>query len=153
MSGEPWHWEFDKTKAHFDDVGKHPQRIDVNFGDNTIGAMVAKPEELKKLQAIGYVGNTDRKPGPISADWLHLNAVAYNADLNQIMVSVHQFSEIWVIDHSTTKAEAATDKRLSPRSGLCGRRRSPTCRMPRPRGCSPSRKSGCCTCTTSRSCS
>jgi hypothetical protein len=113
-----WEWhawghlvqEFDKTRDHFDDVGKHPQRIDVNFGENTIGAMIAKPEELKKLQALGYVGSTNRKPGPISPDWLHINAVAYNAELDQIMLSVHQFSEIWVIDHSTTKAEAATDK-------------------------------------------
>jgi Arylsulfotransferase (ASST) len=112
-----WEWhawdhiiqEFDKTKDHFDDVGKHPRRIDVNFGDNTIGAMVAKPEELKKLQALGYVGKTDRKPGPVSPDWLHLNAVAYNAELDQIMLSVHQFSEIWVIDHGTTTAEAAAD--------------------------------------------
>jgi hypothetical protein len=113
-----WEWhawdhivqEFDKTRDHFDDVGKHPQRIDVNFGDNTIAAMVAKPEELKKLQALGYIGSTKRKPGPVSPDWLHLNAVAYNAELDQIILSVHQFSEIWVIDHSTTKAEAATEK-------------------------------------------
>jgi hypothetical protein len=113
-----WEWhawdhlvqDFDKAKNHFDDVGSHPQRIDVNFGDNTIAAMVAKPEELKKLQAIGYVGGTDRKPASVSPDWLHINAVAYNAELDQVMLSVHQFSEIWVIDHSTTKAEAATDK-------------------------------------------
>ena len=113
-----WEWhawdhivqEFDKTKDRFDDIGAHPERIDVNFGDNTIAAMVAKPEELKKLQALGYVGNTDRKAGPISPDWLHLNAVAYNAELDQVMVSVHQFSEFWVIDHSTTTAEAASDK-------------------------------------------
>jgi hypothetical protein len=113
-----WEWhawdhlvqEFDSTKKHFDDVGKHPRRIDLNFGENTIGAMVAKPEELKKLQALGYIGSTNRKPGPISPDWLHLNAVAYNPELDQIMVSVHQFSEIWVIDHSTTKEEAAHEK-------------------------------------------
>jgi hypothetical protein len=121
-----WEWhawdhivqEFDKSKEHFDDAGKHPQRIDINFGDNTIGAMVAKPEELKKLQAIGYVGGSSRKPGPVSADWLHLNALAYNAELDQVMVSVHQFSEFWVIDHSTTKAEAATEK--GGRSGKGG---------------------------------
>jgi hypothetical protein len=110
-----WEWhawdhlvqELDRTRDRYDDVGKHPQRIDVNFGESTIAAMVARPEELKKLQAIGYVGSTNRKPSPISADWLHLNAVAYNAELDQIMLSVHQFSEIWVIDHSTTTKEAA----------------------------------------------
>ncbi len=113
-----WEWhawdhivqEFDKTKNHFDEVGQHPERIDVNFGDNTIGAMVAKPEELKKLQALGYVGSADRKPGPVSPDWLHMNGVAYNAEFDQIMLSVHQFSELWVIDHGTTTAEAATEK-------------------------------------------
>jgi Arylsulfotransferase (ASST) len=113
-----WEWhawdhvvqEFDKTKDHFDDVGAHPERIDVNFGENTIAAMVAKPEELKKLQALGYVGNADRKAGPVSPDWLHLNGLSYNAELDQVMVSVHQFSEFWVIDHGTTTAEAATDK-------------------------------------------
>jgi hypothetical protein len=121
-----WEWhawdhivqEFDKSKNHFDDVGKHPQRIDVNFGDNTIAAMVAKPEELKKLQAIGYVGGTNRKPGRVSPDWLHLNAVAYNPDLDQIILSVHQFSEFWVIDHSTTTKEAASEK--GGRSGKGG---------------------------------
>jgi hypothetical protein len=113
-----WEWhawdhvvqEYDKTKNHFDDVGAHSERIDVNFGDNTIAAMVAKPDELKKLQALGYVGNTDRKPAAVSPDWLHLNGLSYNADLDQVMVSVHQFSEFWVIDHSTTTAEAATEK-------------------------------------------
>jgi hypothetical protein len=112
-----WEWhawdhlvqEFDKDKKHHDEVGKYPQRIDVNFGENTIGAMVARPEELKKLQALGYVGGTDRKPGPVSPDWLHLNAVAYNPDLDQIILSVHQFSEVWVIDHSTTTKEAASE--------------------------------------------
>ncbi len=113
-----WEWhawdhvvqEYDKTKNRYADVGAHPERIDVNFGDNTVAAMVAKPDELKKLQALGYVGNTDRKPGPVSPDWLHLNGLSYNADLDQVMVSVHQFSEFWVIDHSTTSAEAATEK-------------------------------------------
>ena len=40
-------------------------------------------------------------------DWTHFNAVDYNAELDQILVSVRSFSEVWVIDHSTTTAEAA----------------------------------------------
>ncbi len=81
-----WEWhawdhlvqEFDRTRHHFGDVGKHPQRINVNFGEGTLAAMVAKPEELKKLQALGLAGGTGRKPAPVSADWLHVNAVADN---------------------------------------------------------------------------
>ncbi len=41
------------------------------------------------------------------ADWAHFNSIAYNATLDQIVVSSREFSEIWVIDHSTTTAQAA----------------------------------------------
>jgi Arylsulfotransferase (ASST) len=40
-------------------------------------------------------------------DWTHANAVFYNATLDQVMLSVRNFSEFWVIDHSTTTAQAA----------------------------------------------
>jgi len=45
--------------------------------------------------------------GPTSADWNHLNAIDYNPVLDQIVVSVPFFDELWIIDHSTTTAEAA----------------------------------------------
>ena len=44
---------------------------------------------------------------PRGGDWLHLNSVAYNAELDQVMVSSPTYDELWVIDHSTTTAEAA----------------------------------------------
>jgi hypothetical protein len=45
-------------------------------------------------------GNTD-------SDWNHINAVDYNEEFDQILLSVHNFNEVWVIDHSTTTEEAA----------------------------------------------
>jgi hypothetical protein len=45
--------------------------------------------------------------GATTADWLHTNSIDYNEDLDQILLSVHNFNEIWVIDHSTTTEEAA----------------------------------------------
>jgi hypothetical protein len=45
--------------------------------------------------------------GPTGQDWNHVNAVAYNAELDQIIISPRPFNEFWVIDHSTTWAEAA----------------------------------------------
>ena len=40
-------------------------------------------------------------------DWLHFNGVDYHPEFDQVIISNHNFSEMWVIDHSTTTAEAA----------------------------------------------
>lgn len=42
------------------------------------------------------------------ADWVHMNGIDYNAALDQIVVSSHNLNEMWVIDHSTTTAQAAS---------------------------------------------
>lgn len=41
-------------------------------------------------------------------DWLHNNSVDYNETLDQIVMSSHNFSEFWIIDHSTTTEQAAS---------------------------------------------
>ena len=56
-------------------------------------------EEHPELIDINY--------GPIISDWLHANSIDYNEELDQIIISVRYFNEIWVIDHSTTTEEAA----------------------------------------------
>ncbi len=45
--------------------------------------------------------------GSTGEDWLHVNSVRYNAERNEILLSAHNFSEIWVIDHFTTMEQAA----------------------------------------------
>ena len=42
-----------------------------------------------------------------TSDFLHINAIDYNADKDQIILSVHNFNEVWIIDHSTTTTQAA----------------------------------------------
>ena len=122
-SGEVvWEWhvwdhlvqEHDKGKANFDKVAARPDRVDINYGQGMFGfgRKGLKKEELDKLKGLGYLGGADAKnlPAALNADWTHFNCVAYNADLDQIMISVHAFSEFWIIDHSTTKEEAASSK-------------------------------------------
>ena len=39
-------------------------------------------------------------------EWLHANAIDYNPELDQIMLSPRNFSELWIIDHSADTEEA-----------------------------------------------
>lgn len=47
-------------------------------------------------------------PRRIPAFWNHMNSIDYNPALDQILLSVRGNSEVWVIDHSTTRTEAAS---------------------------------------------
>ena len=40
-------------------------------------------------------------------DYFHINSIDYNPDLDQIMLTVRNYNEIWIIDHDTTTEEAA----------------------------------------------
>jgi hypothetical protein len=113
-----WEWhawdhlvqEIDEKRPNYGEVSAHPELIDLNFGEGAIANMVAKRDELKELRSIGYLASAGNDLQFTKADWLHINSVAYNAELDQIMLSVLEFSELWIIDHSTTKAEAAGHK-------------------------------------------
>ncbi|MEM6717920.1 MAG: aryl-sulfate sulfotransferase [Bacteroidota bacterium] len=52
--------------------------------------------------------NVNYNPIP-NGDIMHANGFDYDAAKDIIYLSVNFFSEVWVIDHSTTTAEAATD--------------------------------------------
>lgn len=52
--------------------------------------------------------NTHYTASDSNPDWFHANAVDYNPALDQIVVSIRNLSEVWIIDHSTTTEEAAT---------------------------------------------
>jgi hypothetical protein len=88
-----WEWkvwdhlvqDFDNTKPNYlgpTGVFDHPELIDLNYRSTGTGAGAAD-------------------------DWTHGNGLDYNAELDQILFSVREFSEFWIIDHSTTTAEAA----------------------------------------------
>ena len=108
-----WQWhvwdhlvqDHDSTRANFGFVEDNPARIDINFVG---GSTDLSSAELRRLRSLGYVGGSPGGGGQGGQpDWNHTNSIAYNAELDQIVLSVLGFDEIWVIDHSTTTAEAA----------------------------------------------
>lgn len=82
-----WEWrssdhliqDFDSGQADYGVVADHPERIDLNYG----------------------------KGFNIPEDFIHLNSASYIEELDQIVVTSYHYSELWVIDHSTTTEEAA----------------------------------------------
>ena len=96
-----------------------PERIHIN-GDGNVGAPSEEEgtDELAHMAALGYSGGDadDEDPDPEGdarrarvqdADWLQLNGIDYNAELDQMALSVRFFDEVWIIDHSTVTEEAA----------------------------------------------
>jgi hypothetical protein len=86
-----WEWDFwdhtiqnfDSTKSNYGIIANRPELLDVNFYED---------------------------PGANVAEWIHLNALDYNPKLDQIIVSSKFHNEIYIIDHSTTTAEAKGSK-------------------------------------------
>lgn len=79
-------------------------------------ASISKPD-FNMISAHPELMNINFIPmsGP---DWIHMNSLDYNKQLDQIVVSCHNNSEIWVIDHSTNTSEAATH--MGGKSGMGG---------------------------------
>jgi hypothetical protein len=83
-----WEWrawdhlvqDADSTKLNYGVVKDHPELLDIN------------------------IGNLDN----FNVDWLHFNSLNYNEERDQLMISCHNLSEIYILDHSTTTAEAAS---------------------------------------------
>jgi hypothetical protein len=132
-----WEWhvwdhlsqDHDPSKQNYGDVPTHPELIDVNFGQTLLAEVTRtgksredearRKNHLKTLNSIGYLGGPGALGNPaIMADWTHVNAVAYNPDLDQVLLTVRAFSEFWIIDHSTTSAEARGH--AGGRSGMGG---------------------------------
>ena len=84
-----WEWnvwdhliqDIDSTKENFGTIALNPQLININFLGISTG----------------------------EKDWLHFNSLQFNKSLDQIMLSSQKLNEIYMIDHSTSKEEAATN--------------------------------------------
>jgi hypothetical protein len=127
--------DHDPDLANYGDPSAHPEKIDINGDrDPEPPTEEEEAEEAAAMAAIGYAGGGEdddaddadaddeedeeeedpedaaRRARVKNADWMHTNAVAYNAALDQIAISVRRFDEIWIIDHSITREEAKGPK-------------------------------------------
>ena len=122
-------WEF-KTREEAIESGRNPNKLFGNtiMPDHVIEVKPTGPssgdivwewhvwdhliqdyDHLKKNYGVvkEHPELVDINYGSSSADWLHTNSIDYNEEFDQILLSSRTFSEIWVIDHSTTTVEAA----------------------------------------------
>ncbi len=65
---------------NYGEIAEHPERVDIN-----------------------YYSTINRN---LFRDFTHVNSIDYNPELDQILISVRNFDEIWIIDHSTSTIEA-----------------------------------------------
>lgn len=70
-------------QANYGVVAEHPEKIDINYKDNAIEAILD------------------------NGDLMHANGITYNKEKDLIYMSVNYYSEVWVIDHSTSVEEVA----------------------------------------------
>lgn len=92
-----WEWhildhmvqDVDSTLSNYGVISEHPELMNINIPVSSGG------------------GPGGGGPGGGGGDWFHVNGVDYNAELDQIAFSSRFLSEIYIIDHSTTTAEAA----------------------------------------------
>lgn len=83
-----WEWhawnhlvqDYNSAKSNYGVVSAHPELLNINMSSS----------------------------GSVGGGWMHCNSVKYNPELDQIVISSHNLNELYVIDHSTTTAQAAT---------------------------------------------
>jgi hypothetical protein len=106
-----WEWhlwdhliqDFESGRSNYGKISEHPELIDIN-GDKA-------PESItnaliQRLKSLGYLTSGTSR-GDLEADFVHINSLAYNPQLDQIALSANHYHEIWIIDHSLTAREAA----------------------------------------------
>ena len=79
-SADHWVQDYDPTLPNYGIVADHPELIDINYPETSL----------------------------IVGDIHHCNGIDYDAANDWIIISARSQNEVWLIDHSTTTAEAAS---------------------------------------------
>ena len=111
-----WEWhmkdhliqELDPAKENYGVVAEHPRKININIPSYEAGPPMTEEQvtQMKKLGVMTSNATSDNQ----GSDLTHSNAISYNPALDQIVISVPGFGEVYVLDHSTSTEEARGDK-------------------------------------------
>ncbi len=110
-----WEWrmqdhliqDFDASKKNYGVVSDHPRKLNINIQSDEVGSPMTQ-ERLDQMKQMGFL-TSNATVDNRGSDVTHTNAVSYNPDLDQIVISVPGYGEIFVIDHSTTSEQAKSD--------------------------------------------
>ena len=88
-----WEWnildhivqEYDETKPNYGSVADNPRKLNLNY-----------TQFDRFFFTMGQL--------------FHINAVSYNAERDQIVLSSAKFDEFWIIDHSISREDAASEQ-------------------------------------------
>ncbi len=92
-------------KKNYGVLSENPRRISINTPSSEAGGPPLTEDQIEQFKKMGFMtsnASVDNQGSDIS----HTNAVAYNPELDQIAISLPGFSEIFIIDHSTSTEEA-----------------------------------------------
>ena len=97
-----------EDKHNYGNVSDFPRKININVPSSEAAGPPMTEEQIEEMKKKGFM-TSNASVDNRGSDITHTNAIAYNADLDQIAISIPGFGEIYIIDHSTTTEEAKSN--------------------------------------------